>query len=357
MKPLKILWTGEYDEEGYQAFSEYGEVELTQFPKNPQFEYMLNEEQLIQHLQDKDVFICGYEKVTENVLRNAPDLKLLLSVRDGPEENVDVKACEAYGIPVLSSAGRCAVSVSELTMALMLLCARPIINCTNTIHSIGWTKENNQQIRDLYSEFSTELFGKTVGIIGLGRNGYKVAKLCQAFSMEVIAHDPYANKEKMEAEGFKLVGLNTLMKEADYVVVLSRLSSETEGMVGREQIALMKPTASLINPGRGKLIDNDALFDALEAGAIRMAALDAHPVEPLGENSRAMKIDPRKLIITPHMAGKTRERNWHQYQLLVAQFKDYIKGKEIRMPYTPKVRESEVYSTHGGALYAADKDR
>lgn len=350
MKKLNFLWTGEFEEEGYKLFSQYGDIRMTEFPKNPRVGWMKDEKEIVEALKGMDVFICGYEKITKEILYKCPDLKLILSVRDGPEENIDVQACEELGIPVLSSAGRCATSVSELTLALMLLCARPIIKVTNTIHEIGWTKENNQDIRALYSEFSTELFGKTAGIIGLGRNGYYVANLCKAFKMKVIAHDPFVNQEKMEAEGFHMVELDELMEQADYVVVLARLSKATEGMVGREQIARMKHTACLINPGRGKLIDNDAVFDALDEDKIRMAALDAHAVEPLGKEHRAMKISSDKLILTPHMAGKTHERNWHQYQLLIGQFEAYIKGDEIRYPYTPRVAEGKEYASRGGAL-------
>lgn len=350
MEKLNILWTGEYEDKGYELFSKYGNVKMTEFPKNPRVGWLKDEKEIVDALQGIDVYICGYEKITREILEQCSDLKMILSVRDGAEENIDVKACEELGIPVLSSAGRCTTSVSELTLALMLLCARPIITCTNTVREKGWTKENNQDIRAIYSDFSSELFGKTVGIIGVGRNGYYVANLCKAFQMRVIAHDPFVDKEKMESEDIHMVELNDLMSQSDYVVVLSRLNPATEGMVGKEQIALMKPNASLINPGRGKLIDNDALFDALEAGKIRMAALDAHVVEPLGIDHRAMRISPDKLILTPHMAGKTHERNWHQYQLLIKQFESFLKGENMRYPYTPKVTEAKEYGKRGGAL-------
>lgn len=358
MEKLKALWTGEWDQVGFDEFSKYFDVTCagsqaaaggTGGPNAVPLD-MADEEGLIKLLQDKDVYICGYEKVTENVIKSCPNLKLLLSVRDGAEENVDVKAAEAAGLPVFTSAGRCRISVAELTFALMLLMARPIVRMTNYIHENGWTKENGREVRALYNDFSTELFGKTVGIIGIGRNGYQLAQFCKPFNMNIITYDPYCNKEAMEAEGIKVVDLETLMSTADYVIVLARLTPETQGMVSREMIGLMKPNAVLINTGRGKLIDNDALMDALEQDKIKGACLDAHVTEPIGPDSRELKIAPEKLIITPHMAGKTAERNWHQYQLLLEQFRKFIAGEPVRMIYTPKAPEAEGWATRGGKL-------
>ncbi len=351
MQELKILCTGEYDQTGFDSFAKYGMLTVTSDANNPGLPGLLTDEELKEKLSDTDIYICGYEKITAETLKAAPQLKLILSVRDGPEENIDVKACEALGIPVLSSAGRCATSVTELTVALMLLCARPVIKLTNEIHKDGWTKDNATEIRAMYADYSTELFNKNVGIIGLGRNGFKVAKLCQAFGMNVLGYDPYFDQDVAAREQIKMVELDELVSFSDYVVVLARLTPETEGMISREKIALMKPSACLINTGRGKLIDNDALFDALQEDKIRMAALDAHPTEPLGIDNRAMQISPDKLILTPHMAGKTAERNWHQYQLLLEHFKDYIEGTEQPMPYTPHVMDGSEYAARGGYLF------
>ena len=358
MEKMKALWTGEWDPTGYEEFSEYFDITCAGMQAGPNAVplAMGDEAALIELLQDKDVYICGYEKVTKNVIDSCPNLKLLMSVRDGAEENVDVKAAEAAGLPVFTSAGRCRVSVAELTFALMLLMARPIVKMTNYIHENGWTKENGRTVRAMYDEFSTELYRKTVGIIGIGRNGYQLAQYCKPFNLNIITYDPYCNKEKMEAEGIHVVDLPYLMANADYVVVLARLTPETEGMVNRELIFSMKKNAVLINTGRGKLIDNDALFDALEQDVIKGAALDAHVQEPVGEKTcRELSISPDKLIVTPHMAGKTHERNWHQYQLLLAQFRSFIKGEPVRMIYTPKAPETEGWANRGGKLAGCAK--
>ncbi len=348
---MRMLWTGEFDQEGFDKFSEFFSIELSgvALPGTTVAD-RLKGDKLIEKLQGVDVYLCGYDEVTKEVLQNCPDLKLIMSVRDGPEENIDLKECERLGIPVISSAGRCLVSVAELTVALMLNLARPIIRLNNYIRETGWTKENNVEVRHLYDDFSTELFGKTVGIFGLGRNGYQVAQLCKAFSMKVIACDPYVNKEAMEKEGIRIVELDELMSVSDYVVVLARLTPETEGIINRDRINMMKPNAVLINTGRGKLIDNDALLDALEDNRIKGAALDTHAVEPIGLDGREMKIPADKLILTPHMAGKTAERNWHQCDLLYRQYVDLINGKIDHFRLTPKVKEAEGYVKHGALI-------
>ena len=348
---LKMLWTSEYDKEGFCEFSKYFDINIT----SPIEEFgsvtkILKGEDLIRCLQGIDVFMCAYDVVTEDVLVQCPDLKLILSVRDGPEENIDVVACNKLGIPVISSSGRCTQSVAELTFCLIMLLARPVIKMNRYIRENGNLEENFSISRKMYDSTSSELFRKTLGIIGLGRNGYRLAQLSKSFNMKVIAYDPYVDKVKMESEGYEIVTLDEVMSQADYVALMARVTNETIGMISRDKIKLMKKTACLINTARGLLIDEEALLDALENDEIRGAALDALRYDYFDLNSRYLAIDQDKLIITPHMAGKTRERNWHQYQLLLPQFKDFIEGKPLNLPYTPTVNTSKEYHRRGGAV-------
>lgn len=318
--------------------------------ENPTIADMPTKEQIIELLQDKDVYMNGGEKFDAEMVAACPNLKLLMCVRDGAEESIDVKACEEVGLPVLSGGGRCMVSVAELTLCFMLLMARPVVAVSNYIKQNGWTKENSAPVRAMYNDFSTELWEKTAGIIGLGRNGYQLAQYCKAMNMKVISYDPYKDKEAMAKEDIEMVDLDTLMKTADYVIILARVTDDNYHMINREKIEMMKPNAVLINPARGKLLETDALLDALEQDKIRGACLDAHETEPLGLDNREMKFDQSKLILTPHMAGKTAERNWHQYQLLLEQFRKFIAGEPVRMIYTPKAPEAEGWNARGGKL-------
>ncbi len=349
---LKMLWTGEFDQEGFDRFSQHFDITLAGVAlPNTTVADKLKGQSLINALKEADVYLCGYDEFTKEIIDQCPSLKLVMSVRDGPEENIDLKACEEAGIPVISSAGRCAVSVGELTLALMLNLARPIIKMNNYVRKYGWTNENSAEIRHMYDDFSTELFGKTVGILGLGRNGYTLAKLCQAFQMKILATDPYVNAEKMKEDGIIMVDLDTLMESSDYLVTLARVTKETQGIISREKIAKMKKSAVLINTGRGALVDNQALLEALEKNRIKGAALDTHAIEPLGEGNMEFSIDPDKLIITPHMAGKTAERNWHQCDLLYHQYLDLIQGKTKTFRLTPQVKQSSGYAQHGALLF------
>src|SRR5699024_6198028 len=124
-KMLKMLWTGYRNQEWEEKFREFVDIRFAGFSLQNQWGKWLSEDELIKELEDVDIFFVGYDPITENVLKNAPNLKLILSERDGPEENVDLNACERMGIPVLNSAGRCTVSVAELTFNLILNMSRP----------------------------------------------------------------------------------------------------------------------------------------------------------------------------------------------------------------------------------------
>ena len=226
---LKILCTAEFDKDYINFLSEFAEVRQRGFSVNMDFREMLTKEELIKELEDIDIFIVGYDKVTDEVLRSAPDLKLVLSVRDGPEENIDVKACKELGIPILFSSGRCVRSVSEQTMLLILASARPVIYANSLIYNGKWSKETLTKDPDTYYaafkplEQSHEISGKTLGIVGIGRNGLALAQRAKAFDMNLIAYDPYADKAKADALGIQLVDLMTLMSSSDYVSILARL--------------------------------------------------------------------------------------------------------------------------------------
>ena len=138
---------------------------------------------------------------------------------------------------------------------------------------------------------------------------------------------------------------------ADYLIVLARLTPETEKMLGRQEIAKMKHSACIVNTGRAKLSDNEAVFDALENDQIRAAALDVHEQEPLGEDHRIYRIPEEKLIITPHAAGATAERPAHQCELLYRQLEEYVKGGLPSGLVNRQVIQRKEFETRGKLLY------
>lgn len=349
---MRMLWTGEYDANWYEKFSKFMEVKRAGLGVTGNIADKLSEDALAENLQGVDVLLIGYDPLTSAVLHKCPDLKLVLSVRDGPEENIDIAACEKLGIPVISSAGRCTVSVAEYTFLMMLLMARPVIRMNNIMRKDGWTLENKKMLRDI-SETSSELFEKTLGIIGMGRNGRHLAKLAQGFGMRVIGYDPYANAAELKKSGIELMELGELMASSDYISILARLTPDSEGLVSREMIAKMKPTACLINTARAKLLDTDAALDALEAGKIRMCALDVFSPEPVGRENRIYQIPEEKLLITPHGAGFTKERVHHQCKALYEQYVQFVNGEHPAGCVTRNVYTSEDFRLRGGALVRA----
>lgn len=348
---LKMLWTAEYDAEWEKKFQEEFQLKRAGFNIHNQLYHWLSEDELVEELQGQDIFFVGYDPVTPYVLNRCPDLKLILSVRDGPEENIDLKACAQRGIPVLNSAGRCTVSVAELTFSLIMNMARPVIEVTSKFRAEKWKKENYQPMRDIVEGKSFELYRKTLGIVGAGRNGCRLAEYAHAFGMDVIAYDPYARQERMDQYGIRLKTLDEVMAQSDYISILARVTPDNHNLVGREQIALMKPTACLVNTGRPQLLDQEALLDALREGRVRMAALDVHKPEPVPEDSPVYDIPASRLILTNHMAGFCQERAWHQYDIGFDNLTKFLSGQCVQNNCTPGVEGADGYGRRGGSLF------
>ena len=351
---LKVLCTAEFDDMWEEKMKEYCDIRRVGFSLTKQPKDRLNEEQLIEALKGVDVFIVGYEKVTENVLYHAPDVKLLLSVRDGPEENIDIKACTKLGIPVLFSAGRCGRSVPEFTFLLIMTLAKPLIKVVEEVRAGNWIKENDLKFRRI-NENSTEVYGKTLGIVGLGRNGLGLAERAQAFGMRIIGFDPFVDREKMKAMDIEVYDLDEVMRQSDYIVLLARVTEENKGMIGEKEIGLMKPTACLVNTGRAALLDMDALFQALKEERIRGAALDVLDEEPPRADHPIYQIDPDRLIVTPHTAGVSVERITFQSRVLNEHLQNYLKGILPQSFCNREVIELPQFKERGKKLFGVNR--
>lgn len=345
----KVLWTGEYEKGWDKKLSEKFNVTRAGYNISGRAGDNLVGDELIEAAKDKDFLIMGYDPLTKEVLENLPNLKAVLSGRDGPEENIDIETCTKLGIPVFSGGGRCAHCVSELTLALMFNLARPIIKASNYIREKGWNEMS--EMTSLAAD-ATELLGKTLSVIGLGRNGRELAKIANGIGMNVIAYDPYVSKEVADGLNVTMVSLMDAMSKGDYVCVLARLTDETRGMIGREQIAAMKKTACFINTGRAALTDEDAVLDALEKGDIRAAALDVYSYEPIGKNHRVFTIPADKLIITPHIAGIALDRIPHQYENIFNALTNFSNGnRDIYNLYNKTVFDSPEFMNRGGIIF------
>ncbi len=363
MEKLKMLWTGEYNEYWEQVFNEHFDMEKAgrAFPDATAATHRMTEDELIPLLQDKDVFIDGYDRVTERVVKECPDLKLILSIRDGPEESVDIEACTKAGVPVLFPGGRCIHSVAELTAALILMSAKPIIHQVNKIRNEGYSSKNKKEFAALNSEYY-EVYGKTLGMVGLGRNGQALVRYMKVMGMKPVAYDPYCPQAVADELGVELLPLDDVLRQADYVVLAARVTPETKRMIGYREFALMKPSAVFINTARSELVDVDAFVDALKTNKIRKAATDVYEKDPvtkvdipLDDDHPYFSISPDKLIMTPHMAGMSVERAYTAYELLKPSYEGFLKGSKKLVIKNPQIFDSPAFAERGGKLFGICK--
>ena len=234
-------------------------------------------------------------RVTENLLGQAPLLRVVGRAGIGVD-NIDVSAATRHGIAVINAPGANMVSTAEHAFALLLALVRKIPWAQESLRSGEWERKRFA---------GTELRGKVMGLIGLGRIGAHVSGIARAFGMKVMAYDPFLSAQQAERLRVRLTQLNDLLARSDVVSLHAPLNDETRHLLNRERFALMKPTAVLINAARGGLIDDQALVDAVENGRLAGAALDVYDPEPLVADSPLRSSD--RIILTPHLAASTQE--------------------------------------------------
>jgi D-3-phosphoglycerate dehydrogenase len=282
-----------------------------------------------------DIVVVEGDEVKEEVIEGT-DLKIIASVRNDPN-NVSVPAATAKGIPVIAAPGRNTVAVAELTIALMLSQARRIIKAERLL--------KNDFMVDDFSDFGKmykmttgfELQGKTIGIIGLGQIGIEVAKRLNAFGVDLLVTDPYAPSERLAEVGARAVELEELLRESDIVSIHCPQTEETMGMLGAEQIAMMKKTAIIINTARASITDENALRAALEAGAIAGAGLDVFSMEPVDCDNEFLELD--NVTVTPHIGGNTIDTIEKQSRMIAEDIKIYLSGGIPKNLLNPEVLE------------------
>ena len=247
----------------------------------------------------------------------APNLLAVCSLGAGYDV-IDVDACTTAGILVCNQSGANKEAVAEHTMGLMLAISKKIMETDRAIR-----KENKIE---RFRYIGTELFGKTIGIIGLGNIGSRVAEICHsAFRMTALAYDPYLSKEKMVVRRAEKVPLKELLQRADYVTMHCPRTKETFGMIGYEELCLMKPTAFFINTARGGTYEESDLARALREGKIAGAGIDVFLEEPPRSDHPLMAFE--NVILTPHNAGSTREAHKNVAIYASDQWIDIFDGK------------------------------
>ena len=260
----------------------------------------MDDEEKIELVRDADFIMLFPGMISDRVLQAAKKCKLLQLLSAGYDE-MNLPLAGDLGIAVANNGGANRVAVAEHTMMLMIACHRRMMSYANNVKAGLWKREQNRKI-DVF-----ELEGKTLGIIGMGNIGQQVAKRSRSFDMELQYFDKYhpLPPTQEDALGLQAVTVEELLKTSDVVTLHVPLTKETYGMIGQEELSLMKPSAVIINTSRGGVINEPALAQALTAGTIAAAGLDVMEHDPPDPNDPLLKLE--NLIITPHTAGPTLE--------------------------------------------------
>lgn len=312
---MKIVGIGDlfipasYIEKGFAPLREKGHlVEVMDWPLKSFDELqnynLLVETQGCQALQppqcvfelcaDADVIVTQFCTVTRELVDACPKLKAIGVLRGGTE-NVCSEYAREKEIEVFNAPGRNAEAVSDFTVGMIICEARNIARGHHGILTGRWIRDYSN------SGMIPDLPGRTVGLIGCGAIGMKVAKKLSGFDMTLLGYDPFASAERCKEAGIEPVELDELMARADFVSLHARLTAENRHLIDARRLALMKPTAYLINTSRAGLIDEAALVEALRAKKIAGAALDVYEHEPPQPDDPLLALD--NVTLTPHMAG------------------------------------------------------
>lgn len=283
----------------------------------------LTEDEMCQLIQGFDVLIVtGIFPVTARMIEKADRLKMIAN-RSAGYNVIALEAARQKGVLVTYNPGANADSVADMAVGLMLTVLKKIALMDRKVRNGGWERMKTQ-----------DLYKKTLGIIGLGNIGKKVAKRVQGFDMTIIANDIVEYKEFLEAYHIESVSKEELMKRADIVTIHTPLDDSTRGMIGEKFLRLMKKTSILINTARGPIIDEKALYKALKKGWIAGTGLDVHTAEPPAFPP-LVKLD--NLVSTCHVAGSSNDASYNMAMQTVDKIITYFKGGMPESVLTPGV--------------------
>ncbi len=343
---MKLLITSDFDQEHFDVLSSsFESVSLDGWGKTG---YMLTEEELIEKLDGIDVLIVGYEQISRRVIKNS-NLKLISSIRGGPKANIDIDAATENGIVVTYTIGRTKYTVADHTMGLVLSLLRYICITNSLLKQRILTSDTNQDTEkdviwtiepgspyDTYK--GSELHTLTMGLVGFGEIAKEVTKRALGFGMKVIIYDPYVSDEIVKEYGVKSASLSELMSRSDIVSIHCNVTTETIGLIGGEQLALMKRSAVIINTARASILDKDAFYDALINKKIAGAGLDVFHKEPLEPDDPLLDLDT--VVLTPHIAGASTVLTHHHSKLVAEDVLRFVRGEQPQVVANPEVYQS-----------------
>jgi D-3-phosphoglycerate dehydrogenase / 2-oxoglutarate reductase len=272
-------------------------------------------EELLEIVPDIDAVIIGIDPFDGEIMKKASKLKVISKYGIGID-NIDVQAASERNIIVTNTPTANNDAVADLTFGLMLALARRIPEADRETKAGNWKKY-----------IGASIWGKKVGIVGLGKIGKQVAKRARGFNMEILGYDIFRNEEFAQKYGVKHVDLEELLKKADYVTIHTPLNENTRNLISQQELEMMKHDAFLINTSRGGIVNEGALYQALKEGLINGAALDAYTEEP-PENSPLKELD--NIIMTSHNGAYTKEAIANMGIQAARNLIDVLEGREVK---------------------------
>lgn len=296
-------------------------------PSLPVAEFVGRPEDYFGFLSGLDVLITHLAPITRDSLRRAERLKIIAVSRGGPV-NVEMAAARERGVIVINTPGRNASAVAEFTVGSLLAETRNLIRGHQTVASGNFGREFYH-----FDSVGPELGELTVGIVGYGEIGTRVARLLAPFGCKMLVFDPFKSlTEEDRQAGIEKAGLDDLLRRSDVVTLHPRVTPQTKGMIGRAQIALMKTGAYIVNTTRGQVLDYAALYDALVSGKLKGAVLDTFDPEPPPADSPLLKLP--NVTLSPHIAGASRYSVTKAADMIASDIRLILDGKPPLYPAT-----------------------
>ncbi|MDA8402078.1 MAG: phosphoglycerate dehydrogenase [Deltaproteobacteria bacterium] len=321
---FKVIVSDKLSKEGIDILTNTGKIQVD-------VKTGLKPEELKQIIHEYDgIVIRSATKLTQDIIEAAKNLKVIGRAGSGLD-NVDKAAATAAGIVVMNTPGGNTVTTAELTFAMLLAMSRHIPQSFLSIKEGKWEKSKFQ---------GTEVYGKTLGIIGMGNIGQVLYNRAKCFGMNPIGYDPLLSKEKAKELEINLVSLDDIYAKSDYISVHTPLVKETKGMINKETISKMKDGVKLLNIARGGIINEADLYEALKSGKVSACALDVFEIEPPANNP-LLTLD--NLIATPHLGASTEEAQTNVAVAVCHQIADYLISGTIKNAVNvPSVTKEEV---------------
>ncbi len=326
---MNTLVLAPFSPEGLAALERLGRVSYEPWTETNQ---LYDPQELGERLQSEDyqALVVEADFLFEELFEAAPSLRFAALCRAALNQ-VDLDAATEQGVVVAHTPGRNAQAVAELALGLMLSLARHIPQAHHYVSGNRW-----EEPAEPYTAFQgRELAGATLGVVGLGEIGRRVARMGRAVGMRVLAHDPYVTPGARGTAGVALVKLDQLLGESDFVTVHVPETPETAGLLDGRRLALLRPSACLVNVTSPAVVEQEALASALRAGHIAGAALDVHEAHPIPPNSPFLGLP--NVILTPHIGGATIETVARHSRMVVDDLGRFLRGRRPRRLANPDV--------------------